>query len=138
MRFSELLIRKKFVDEKIELLRSFIIRLVSNDKAYQEELIKLRKELDECLEESQKYSMKIANANDQIEVTIGSTKVMLRNAVKIRDTMKKKIDNISELIANSNGNIDVLSFVRQQGQLIEEYLALESSIKLIEWSAELD
>lgn len=138
MRLAELLIRKRFLESKIDLLNAFIVRLVSNDETSQEELVKLRKELDECLDLRQKYIMKIIGANSQIDLEVGKSDVSLRDAVMIRETIKKKIENVSLIIKNSNGNIDALSFLRQREQLIEEYVILDSAIQMMEWSASLD
>ena len=138
MRLAELLLKKKIIDQKVTELEVFLVKAVQIDAVSQQELSRLRRELDGYLDEGRTLSMQIDSANGQIEVNIKDSTVTLRDAVRLLKTIKKKIGNITDIIENNNGNIDILSFISQRDQLYEEYLLLNKSMQMIEWSAELD
>lgn len=138
MRLAEILLRKRFLDEKIEDLENYLLRVIKNDKTSQTELIRMRKELDSYLDESRRTATQISMANNQIEVTFGESKIYLKDALRILETTERKIDLISDIIRNSDGNINVFEFIEQREHLYEEYFMLVRSIKMIEWSADID
>ncbi len=82
--------------------------------------------------------MQIDSANTQIELSVGNTQVTLDKAIHIRRTLKRKLDSASDLINNSSGNVDIHSFLTQRDAFYEEFLMLDKTIKMLEWSATLD
>jgi len=138
MRLAELLIRKENLDKKITEMEEFLIRLVRNDGVAQKELVTIRSDLNDYIDKSQQYSMKICEVNEQINIEVANSSVVLSDALKILSTLEKKIVNITNLIGSSNGNLDIRSFQSQRDQLYEEHILLNNAIRMSEWSADFD
>lgn len=138
MRLAEILNRRDYLVGKIDQTEAFLRKLVELGNTDSEELIKIRRMLDSYYEDCQRLSMKLERANNQVDVQVGNSKIKLTDAIKIRNTILRKIRNINDLISNSNGNVNFEEFVQQRDQLYEEYVVLMSSISLADWSTDVD
>jgi hypothetical protein len=138
MRLAELIDRSNLLKSKIFELERFIVKLVSKDKTEQDELSELRKLLDAFVNENQSLTMKISRANNQIEVILGTSKLRLSDALIMRDTALAKINTITDMIENSNGNLEVVSFLLERDKIYEEYFLIHRAIEMAHWSSEID
>jgi hypothetical protein len=138
MLLAELILRKKYLEEKIEELGYFLEKIVRDAAISQKELNVLRAELDDYLEQLQSYVLKIESANSQLELSIDNSKIPIKNAIVLRDTLMKKIEFITGIIDNGNSNLDISSFFQQRDRLYEEYFVINRAITTIDWSANID
>jgi hypothetical protein len=137
MYLAELLLRKDFLKSKINKLKVILTKSFRNDMN-QSELSYLRSLLDNYYNEYQRYLMKLERVNTQVEVTIGKSKLSLSDAIKIRDTLENKIEDITEMISAGAEYVDLNSFFEQKDQLFEEYMVLVRTIDLADWGTEID
>jgi len=102
-------------------------------------------ERDKIVKDILNYIDKIQNAklvlnkvNNQTSVTIADSKLDLKTATIIRDSLKEKIDLITDFINNNKNNLDVLTLISQRDDLIEEYNTVNNSIRIADWSVNID
>ena len=139
MYLAELLIRKRFIDDKILELKTVLIKCFNGEEVEQSELSFFRTLLDNYYNERQRYLMKLERANSQVEVTIGKSKLSLSDAIKIRGTLERRLEDISELIVAAGASyLELNSFFETKEQLFEEYMVLVKTIEMADWSTEID
>ena len=138
MRLAELVDRTKYLKEHIRDLKGFIRVLVSKRETNQDELNKLRRRLDSLIDKRQSYLIKIDRANNQIDIRIGDNTIKLSDALKLRNTLKEKIDGINDIVEYSFGNIDMVTFMQAKDDLFEELIIINNAIISADWSAEID
>ena len=116
----ELLIRKRFLDNKIHELKEHLHRN-SDSEALASNLFSL-------LEERQNALIRIEEANTKRTITIGSTDVPVSTAVKVRKTLQSKIKIISDLIGDENCSLDPVALIKQRDSFVDELTLLSKTI----------
>lgn len=135
MVLAEVLIEMRNLRQKIKQLEDYLHRKAISDVSLVDTAtIKL---LD-LLDKHRSHLILINKMNNSIEVTIGSSKVSLANAVLIVKTIKLKIDLLNSLIENEDGMLDVFDLMGQRDKLMEEYYTISNSLSIVEWSTEID
>ena len=115
----EVLSHKKVLDKKIKELR----RLLSVEQDED-----LTAELLAALELKQGKSISIHLSNKNTIIDIGETKLDIATAVIIRDTIKEKINYITELINNIECRLNKIELIRQRDRYFEEYILIDTRI----------
>jgi len=135
MVLAEVLIEMRNLKQRISQLEDYLHRLADNNATLADTAtIKL---LD-LLDKHRSHLILINKMNNTTEVSIGSSKVVLANAIIITKTMKRKIDLLNALIENENGVLDVFSLMEQRDKLLEEHTTISNELKVIEWSTVID
>lgn len=137
MVLAEVLIEKNNLEQKICQLNEYIFKI---SKISADETDKAIKKLIELVDKHRSHLILINKINNDIEVTIGGSKVSLANAVLITKTIKYKIDLLNGLIAGCDGTatLNFFDLMEQRDKLIEEYTVLSNGLKIIEWSTDVD
>jgi hypothetical protein len=120
---------RKNIKNKIKELKGWLLRSAPSD-----ELIKL---LLVQLDGLQNTNLLIDKVNQQTLVKIGGAKTNLATAVEIRNTIKSKIDLITDLIA-TNTSLDITSLLEQRDNFMEEFNSLDGVIRVTDWNINLD
>jgi len=120
MVLHELLIRKRFLDKKIQELKKHLHRNFDNDK--------LASKLFTFLDERQNILIKVEDENTKRTIMIGSTEVSVSTAVKVRKTLHLKIRVITDLLNDENCSLDPLSLITQRDGFVDELLILNKTI----------
>jgi hypothetical protein len=120
---------RKNIKNKIKELKGWLLRSAPSD-----ELIKL---LLVQLDGLQNTNLLIDKVNQQTLVKIGGTQTNLATAVEIRNTIKSKIDLITDLIA-TNTSLDITSLLEQRDNFMEEFNSLDGVIRVTDWNINLD
>lgn len=97
----------------------------------------LVKELLNVMDEVQNTLLVLSRVNSQTMISIGQSKIDINTAVIIRNTIKAKIDLISNIIKSDN-KLDTLTLMTQREKLLEEYNGLNRAIRLADWGVTLD
>jgi len=121
--------KRKNIKNKIKELKGWLLRSAPSD-----ELITL---LLVQLDELQNINLLIDKVNQQTLITIGGTQTNLTTAVEIRNTIKSKIDLITDLIA-TNTSLDITSLLEQRDKFMSEYNSIDGSIRITDWNIKLD
>ena len=116
---AELIFQKEVFDKKISELK----KLLKNHQtdAYAEEL-------NAMLELRQGTLITIKAANEASKIKIGGSEVPISIAVLLRDTVKEKIDIMTDLIEDENCNLDKIKLQKQRDKYYDEYALLSMGI----------
>jgi hypothetical protein len=115
----ELLYHKQMLDRKIEELRALLIKRPDDNLA--DELIAL-------IERRQSKLMNLAAANRAAKLTIGNQEIDVETAVTVRDSIKLKIDILTDIINGEDFSLDRVEMMKQRDGLYEDYTLLDIGI----------
>lgn len=116
----ELLYDKTMLDIKIDEIKA-ILKYEQNDS--------LAQELFVLLETRQTKLLHIAAANNISKMNVGGTEINISTAVTIKDTIKEKIDILTDMINNVNCHLDKIELQKQRDRYYGEYVLLSMGIK---------
>lgn len=134
MFLREKLDQRRAVKNKIEELKHVLHNKCSYESTNIDAIVDL---LLSCIEELQTLNLIINSANNQSNITIGSSKVSLTTSIEIRNTINRKIEILTGLIAGDNG-LDVIDLVNKRDKLVEEYNSINRLIRLADWGVKVD
>lgn len=137
MFIGELIVRRKNVKENISELRNFIRGLTDNATDNVDLHSKALNTLFDLLDKYQDYSIVLEKTNMENNIVIGESEISISNAVKLRNTIKGKMDVLSDSINGSDYSIDIFSLMVQRGTLMEEYILINKTITINDWKIEL-
>jgi hypothetical protein len=120
IKMHEVLIKKNFLDKKIANIQ-FRMK-----HGYDDELFK---ELFNLLDTVQNFNRSIAESNMRTRIMIGRTKTDVDTAVRVRNTISKKIEIINSIIKKGSDDLDISTFLTQRDVLVEEFILLDAAIK---------
>ncbi len=135
MVLAEVLIEMRNLKQKITQLEDYLHRIADNNAKLADTATT---KLLDLLDKHRSHLILINKMNNATEVSIGSSKVVLANAIIITKTMKRKINLLNALIENENGVLDVFSLMEQRDKLLEEHTTISNGLKVIEWSTIID
>jgi hypothetical protein len=137
MLLAEVLIEKQNLEAKIQQLENYIYRVYGSSA---EQTDKATNKFLELTDKYRSHLILINRVNNEVELTIGDSKVNLANAVLIIKTIKKKIDLLDNLIetADSETVMDTFNLIEQRDKLLEEYDLISNEVKALEWGTEVD
>jgi len=133
MLISELLFRKKYVKLQIDELKKY---LVDNESITN--INEVLTKLYELEDQDQKYKMLLNKANRVTEIRIGNSKVQVDTALELKRNTGNKIDVLTDLINANKESLNIFNLLTQRNKLIEEYIMINSAIKISDWSTEVD
>lgn len=116
----EVIAQKKMLDKKISELRCILLSEQNDD---------LAQELLAAVELRQGKLINIHMANIASMIKIGGTEMNIGVAVIIRDTIKLKIDSLTELIESSDCTLDKLELMKQRQKHFDEYTLIDMGIQ---------
>ena len=116
----EILTDKKMLDTKIEEIKSILLYEQTDD---------LAQELFALLELRQSKILNIIKANSVSKLNIGGTEIDITTAVVIRNTIKEKIDFLTDMINNKDCNLNKIELQQQRDKHYSEYVLLSMGIK---------
>jgi hypothetical protein len=129
IKIHEALILKKFIDIKISDIK-LKMKVCQDDK--------LAVELFALLDKVQNYTRSITESNMKTKINVGKTKTDVDTVVRIRGTLKHKIDIVSDFINNDSINLDVITLLKQRDDLVDEFVLLDRVIKKVDLETEID
>ncbi len=137
MVLAEVLIEKNNLEQKICQLNAYVFKI---SKVSAEETNKAIKKLIELVDKHRSHLILINKINNSIEVTIGSSKVNLANAILITKTINNKIDLLNGLIVDCDGHntLNIFDLIEQRDKLLEEYTTISNGLSAVEWSTKVD
>jgi len=138
MFIGELLIRKKDVRNKIKELRSFIQSLTDSEVDNTDLHSKALSKLFDLLDKYQDYSIILDKANMENSILIGETEISVSNALRLKSTIKGKMEALSDSINGSDYSIDVFDLMDKRDALIEEYILITKTITTNDWKVDLE
>lgn len=143
MLLAEVLARKEEIDSKIDILENHLRSMALDDSIKDTvELDKIVSNMYELFDERQQHIFTIDRANSSIEVKIGNSKTTLASAIRLRETVERKIDVLSELIKacenNTKSGFSVIELLNNKDKLLAEYNVLTNAISKKDWTVELD
>jgi hypothetical protein len=116
----EILTDKKMLDTKIEEIKSILLYEQTDD---------LAQELFALLELRQSKILNINKANSVSKLNIGGSEIDIATAVVIRNTIKEKIDFLTDMINNNGCNLNKIELQQQRDKHYSEYVLLSMGIK---------
>jgi len=116
----EILTDKKMLDTKIEEIKSILLHEQTDD---------LAQELFALLELRQSKILNIIKANSVSKLNIGGTEIDITTAVVIRNTIKEKIDFLTDMINNKDCDLNKIGLQQQRDKHYSEYVLLSMGIK---------
>lgn len=142
MLIKEILSRKKYLDGKLLDLENYIN--VLSDLVIDSKTDLYNKAIEEkfaLLSKIQSHDVLIQEQNNVNMVTVGSNELTVHDAVKLRNTLFKKIDTLNIIIRSGDFKvINIFSLSNQRDSLFEDYLKLKSVIDksdvISEWKKE--
>lgn len=120
MYLTEVLAHKRFLDQKIEELRG-ILKIHQTDA--------LATKLMELLEQRQARRIHINASNEASNINLGGTEVSINVAVMIRDTIKEKMELLTDMINNPDCSLDKLELMNQRDKYFNEYVLIGMGIQ---------
>lgn len=115
-----------------------ILELKNNALKFNTDQDNLLKQLLVLLDKLQTMNLIIHKVNNDSIIEISGTKLNLNTAIELRNTVKAKIDIISELIKANVEKLDVLALMAQRDNMLAEYSALDSAINQADWKIQID
>lgn len=129
VKMHEVLIKKNFIDKKIVDIQ-FKLKSCYEDK--------LVEELFDLLSVAQNFGRSITESNMKTKIMIGETKTDVDTAVRVRNTLCRKIEMLNSIIKGESDDLDILPFLNQRDILVEEFILLDAAIKKIDLETEID
>jgi uncharacterized protein (DUF342 family) len=133
MLLSELIERKKNFKLQISELKDYL--------KFEDSISNMNKIINSIFEledKVQKYKMILDKANEQNEVEVGTNKIPVSTAIRLREATKRKMDTITTLIEDTKVKIDILDLMKQRSALLEEYLIYDKAISINDWRTNVD
>jgi len=138
MFLAELIISKENIENKISEIKEYLLVTAGDEE--NEDSSKIDdavNELFSLLDQRQKKEILIAHVKRTSEIRIGKSSVTLGDAVKLRDTIKRKMNILVDLIAeckfNKNSLFDVRKLMEDKNKLVDEYTILDNAIRSGSW-----
>jgi hypothetical protein len=128
VKMHEVLIKKNFLDKKIADIQFRI------EKNYDD---KLMDELFTLLGTVQNFARSITESNTKTKILIGKTKTDVDTAVRVRDTLSRKIEILNSIIKKDSNDLDLFIFLKQRDGLVEEFILLDAAIKKADLETEV-
>jgi hypothetical protein len=125
MILAELIERKKHFQLQIDELKAYL-KYETNIS----DMNRIINKIFELEDKVQKYRMILDKANDQYEVEVGSNTIPVSTAIRLRETTRRKMLVLTNLIADTTVKIDILDLMQQRSALLEEYLIYEKAISI--------
>ena len=142
MLLAEVLTRKRNIENKISDLEDHLASLALDDSVKDSsEMDDLVSKIYVLIDEHQQQIFTIDRANASVEIKIGSSITTLASTVRLRETIKRKMDVLSNLIesckSNKNSKFSVVYLLDKKDKLLAEYDILTTTIKTKDWTTEL-
>jgi hypothetical protein len=116
---AEILLQKKVLDKKIFELKNILSKKEDDDVA---------QELFALVELRQNKLLNIDAANNMSKLNIGGSELTVAAAIRIRDTIKEKIDIITAQIRDDTNELDKVALQAQRDKFYDEYILLTLGI----------
>lgn len=128
--------------DELDLIKNKIFELKNHvcqrSNLTDEERDNIVKDIIDYIDKIQNIKLVLNKVNNQTIVEIANSELDLKTAVIIKNSIKEKIDLITDFINNSNNNLDVLTLMSQRDELINEFDAVNNSIRIADWSIKID
>ena len=129
MYLREILSNKKIVDLKIKEIEELLYKAPSKD---------IESKLFSLFEEKQNLLISIDTANSLSKINIGGADTTISSAVRLRNTIKMKIDVLTKLIMDDECSLDKLKLQSQRDKYYEDYTLLTMAIDKNDLTVELN
>lgn len=144
MVLADVLNKKKDLEAKIFDLKEYLVCLASNEdnkKDVSSEIDSTVSSIYSLVDDVQQSIFTIDKVNSSVEIKIGNSTTTLANAVRLRDTIDKKIVVLDKLIEACKNNysttFSISDLLDNKDKLLAEFNLLNSAIKQKDWSTEL-
>jgi hypothetical protein len=141
MLIAEVVLRKTYIEDKIQELKNYIKHLSTLEGPKKSELYSLAlKRLFELIDKKQSHDILLdqENSNSKIKLKTknGEKELSKSDAIRITDSLSHQIDILTDVI-NGGDTIAFFELMDQRDSFLEEYLAITKQIKLSDWSTEI-
>ena len=120
IKMHEVLIKKNFLDKKIADIQ-FKIKSCYDDKSIEG--------LFDLLGVAQNFGRSITESNMETKIVIGTTKTDVDTAVRVRNTLCRKLKTLNLIIRGKHDDLDIFMFLDQRDVLVEEFILLDAAIR---------
>jgi hypothetical protein len=120
MYLTEVIAQKKLFDKKISEVKR-LLKIKPTEE--------LAQELMDLLEMRQAKKININSANEQSKINLGGTDITITVAIMLRDTIKEKIEILTELINDPESSLDKLKLLEQRDRHFSEYTLINMGIQ---------
>lgn len=142
MLLAEVLTRKRNIERNIDDLRDYLVRLAADESPQESsEIDDLVSKIYALLDEHQQQIFTIDRANSSIEIKIGNSTTTLASTIRLRETIKRKIDILSTFMeackSNKNSRFSITYLLEKRDKLLAEHDILTKTIKIKDWTVGL-
>ena len=123
MFLSEILLRKKYLDSKLETINKYIALVSCNSTEKTSELLTNAITYKfELLSKIRSHSILIDKLNKETYITVSNVELSISEALYLLNTLEKKINTFTDLIeSDASVNTDVFLLFDKNDTLFEEY-----------------
>ena len=134
MYLREKLDERILLKQKINELRKRLSTEFVNEREANDIVVVLLEHINQL----QTINLILSQANNQSQITIGTTELTLNTAIEIRKAIQLKVDVITDLISVDNKHLDLVSLQRQRDGLLKEFTSIDSTIRQLDWRVSID
>jgi len=143
MLLAEVLIRKRDIEKKVSGLKEHLRQLaLDGSKEDTSEVDEMVTKIYALLDEHQQQVFTIDRLNSSVKIQIGNSTTTLASAVRLRETIERKISVLDGLIeavsCNTRSKFSISELFDNRDKLLTEYNILTSAIRTKDWTVELD
>lgn len=138
MFLAEEIVLKSNIEFKIEELKEYLLSIADNEK--NTDTSKIDNTVDKLfklLDENQQRDILIDRVNRSIEVKIGKSKILMSDAIIIKNIVQRKIEVLTSLIgmckSNSNSLFDIHNLMDNRDKLLIEHGILVNTLAANTW-----
>jgi len=143
MVLAEVVIKKKDLKKRVFELEEYLVCLASNEgnQKNASDIDSTVSSIYLLIDEIQQHVFTIDKVNNSVEIKIGNSTTTLSSAIRLRNTVNKKIGILDRLIGvcknNNDSSFSIISLLENKDKLLAEFNLLNSAIKLKDWSTRL-
>lgn len=134
MFLAEEIVLKNNIEFKIRELKGYLLSVADSEKnTDSSEIDDTINKLFKLLDENQQKEILIDRVNRSVEVQIGKSKILMSDAIRIRDTVQKKVGILNSLINMCKINDNIHDLMLNRDKLITEYDILNNILMANTW-----
>ena len=137
MFIGELIEKQNNIKSRIIELRNYLYKLANNTNNSVDIYGEAIGAVFELLDDYQYCVVVIENSNSTNKISLGSNEITINNAIKIRNTLKNKIDCLEDVINGSDFSINTIDLMNQKNKLLDEYSVLNNAVSESDWRTEI-
>lgn len=140
MFIAELIKRNRNIKQRIDELEFYLEKIadIPNVKESGPVYTNVLNRIFGLLDTYQSHMIALERSNISTEIEVGTAKLSVSDAIKLRATTEEKIRFFTSLIDNNDASLNVPDLMDKRDKLVEERLLLDNAIGKSDWSTEID